>query len=203
MIPFTTNRYIQAVIGSLPILLIVSFGLAAIAYVGALKVGTTYTTHYSYLVSLAERENSTDYTFDGYYALQATDLFAATLARWATTPEVIAAAYDQAGLPPVLDVRQLLRLVAAEKTAPQLVQVTVRGNTPEQTLALTRALLTEIEHNVLVYHDEGIPALRFTVVATEPWSGQQPVAVKVITSTMFVVSLLLGINGVVFWASFK
>lgn len=188
----------------LPVLLLASFLLAAIAFGIAERVGPLPQVHYSYLVSLSEREETPDFEFDGYYALQATDLFAATLAEWLTTPEVVVAAYRAAGLEPgTEDPRALTRLVEARKSAPQLVEVTVKGSSQAEAEALTAGLLVAMERNVALYHDEGIPAVQFGVVATQPFSGQRMIHARLIAVATFFAALILLLNAVLLFGAPK
>lgn len=196
--------YIAAVRGAFLRLLLVSVAVGVLAYAVVHRLGPTYEVHFSYLVSLSERETVPEYQFDGYYALQATDLFAATLARWATTSEVIVAAYSAAGIDsPTDDPRALGRSVAAVKSAPQLVEVTVRGKQRDEVERLAVGLRRVMEQNVARYHDEGIPALHFRVVATEPWVGTTRLSASVIVSAVFIFTFLFGVNGVLLLESLR
>lgn len=191
------KAYWQRVRLALPWLLLASFAAGVVAYVIASSYPPAHQVHFSYLISLSEREAAGEFRFDGFYALQATDLFAQTLARWIQTPEVIVAAYREAGLtPPTENPRQLTRLIKADKTAPQLVQVTVEETSEEKAGQLTTALQTVMEKNVAAYDDQGIPAIAFRVVATDPWAGKNEVSVPVITTATFVFVFLLALNGV-------
>jgi hypothetical protein len=170
----------------------------------ARREGTTHEVYFSYIISLREREAGAAYHFDGYYALQATDLFAATFARWLGAPETIVAAHSRAGLPlPGADARQLSDSVRAERTAPQLVQVTVRGRTSQEARGLAQGLRDVMVRYVDDYHDQGIPALRFSATATNEWTGVRQISLPVIAISTFVFSLLLGVNAVLFWESVR
>jgi hypothetical protein len=198
------SKYWRRVQTALPILLVVSSMAAFVAYLVIRGGGVTYEVHFSYLISLATREDVSEYRFDGYYALQATDLFATTVAQWAKTPEVIVAAHEQAQLPLASqDPRKLLRIVSTAKTAPQLVEVTVYGQDREATLKLAQGLITVIERSVERYHEHGIPALSFRVVATDPWVGVREVSVPLIVGATFLVVLLISVNAVLLIESFK
>ncbi len=197
-------HYWQRVVQTLPLLLATSVGAAVIAYITVQRIGPTHEVHFSYLISLSEREAVPEYRFDGYYALQATDLFAATLAQWAKTPEVIVAAFEAARITRATDDPRLLsRAVSTAKTAPQLVEVTVKSKKRQQAEKLAAGLMTVMEHNIERYHDEGIPALRFRVVATEPWIGTRKLSAPVIVSATLVFTLLFGINAVLLIESLK
>lgn len=202
--PITLNHYRTAVTRHLPLLLGISLLTAVLAYGIATRLGPTHQVHFSYLISLSEREPSTEFRFDGYYALQATDLFATTLARVIGTPEVIVAAHQAAELPlPTTDARQVTRLVRAEKTAPQLVEVTVSGDNQETALRLAEGVKQVVDHEVARYHEQGIPALRFRTVPTAVWPSTQALALPLITVATFVAALFLGINLVLLTESFK
>lgn len=198
------THYRQVVMRRLPVMLLVSFAAAAVAYGITVRTGPTQQVHFSYLVSLNERESASDFRFDGYYALQATDLFAATLARWVQAPEVVVAAFNEAGIPlPTDDPRLLTRYVAAEKTAPQLVQVLVKSDDRELSRQLSAGLQKVMERNIALYHDRGIPAVTFTAVASEPWASSQQPAAGIIAIAVFVAVLLLSVNAVLLFESVK
>lgn len=198
------EHYWEVIKKKLLIILLVSVAAAVAALVIAKQVEPSHEVHFSYLISLSTRDKASDFRFDGYYALQATDLFAATLSRWVTTPEVIVAAYAEANLDlPSDDPRVLVRAVRAEKVAPQLVTVTLRSSTRDRAEALTRGLRRVMERNVARYHDEGVPAVAFTVVATEPWSGIVRLSVPVIVTATFVFTFLIVLNAVLLIESLR
>ncbi len=189
------KEYWQVMRQALPILVVISLAAAVLAYAVAANMAPQYRAHYSYLISLASREERADYRFDGYYAIQATDLFAATLAGWIRSPETIVAAFNRSDLAvPTQNPRDLTRIVKSEKTAPQLVQVTITGTTPQEVEALTGALKQVMEDNVRQYHEQGTPALEFRVMATKPWASVSRVAVPVITAATFVLVFFIALN---------
>ncbi len=186
----------------LPWLLFGSFAAAVVAYAVASSLPAAHQVHFSYLISLSEREAANEFRFDGFYALQATDLFAQTLARWIQTPEVIVAAYQEAGLAsPTENPRELTRLIRADKTAPQLVQVTVEETSKEEALQVAEALQKVMEKNIAEYDTQGIPALAFRVVPTTPWAGQSEISVPIVTVATFVFVFLLALNAVLLFYS--
>lgn len=202
--PQPLSLYWNVLKQKMPILLLISLAAAVVAFVIVRQAGPTYEVHFSYLVSLSEREAADEFRFDGFYALQATDLFAATLARWIATPEVIVAAHAEADIPlQSQDPRQLTRQVAAEKSAPQIVQVTVRGDSEQRAEALARGLRAVMERNIEMYHDEGVPAVTFRAVATPPWLGVWQVAVPVIVSATFIFTFLIAVNGLLLIESLR
>lgn len=186
----------------LPLWLLISFVAAGVTYSVLARRGPTYSVHFSYLVSLAEREVSAEYTFDGFYALQAIDLFTTTLTEWIQAPELLVKAYEAAGIAlPVQDARRLQRSVVATKKAPQLIEVVVSGRDAATAERLAAALVVVTNRNVEVYHEEGAPALQFGVVATEPWTSVVRPTIPIVVGSVFVITLVLLINGQLVWTA--
>lgn len=192
----------HVVLHSLSAMLLLSLLAAAVAYVVTDAMGTTYEVHFSYVVSLSEREPSREFRFDGYYALQATDLFTSTVAEWTQTPEIVVRAMAAAGIAPQgYSSRSLKSLVTAEKAAPQLVHVVVRANDEQSAKKMAQALVNAVMKQVEDYHEKGIPALRFRVVSSEPWVGVSEPATAVIVGATFVFAFFFSLNVRLVWAS--
>jgi hypothetical protein len=198
------HRYWLAWQRQLPWILGLTLLVTMLVYEGAKRLPATQQVHFSYLVSLAERETGSVYQFDGYYALQATDLFTTTVSQWVQTPEVIVAAYQAANLAvPASDPRTLLQHVVATKTAPQLVTVTVKDSDPQVAQKLTEGLQTVMNRNVELYHEQGTPALTFRIVATPSWLGVQRLDVRLITGATFILMLIVASNVVLLRESIR
>jgi len=70
-------------------------------------------------VAPQEREQTQDYQYDGYYALQAADIFSDTVASFFQSPENVVEIYKKAELPlPSEDFKILKKIFTAKKIAP-------------------------------------------------------------------------------------
>lgn len=198
------SHYWRILRQTLPKVVLLSAALAVLVYVISIRTGPSYQVHYSYIVSLSVREEASDFRYDGYYALSATDLFAATLTAWTKTPETLVRAYEISGVKRQNDdPQELVKLVNAEKTGPQIIEVTVRHKKKETAQKLAAGLQAAMLENIGKYHDEGIPAVRFKVITTKSWTGEKSVATGVVSMGTFVFTFLLGINAVLLVESFK
>lgn len=188
----------------LPQLLLLSAAVSLASWMAAERLSRQAEVHFSYLISLSEREAHDAYRFDGYYALSAVNLFSETLAEWVRRPEVVAEAAARAGVGGVpREARALQRLVAAEQAAPQLVAVTVRAGESDSTERLARSLQAVVAENLERYHESGTPALRFRVVASEMWAGQRTVAANVVAAAAFLFTLFAAVNLLIVWESLR
>lgn len=174
-----------------PAILIVSFTCALVAYIVAAKLPVSYDVHLSYVVSMQKREAASDFRYDGYYALSATDLFTATLASWTAQPQTIARAYQAANIPlPTYDMIDLGKRVRAEKSAPGLVNITVLDSSRETAEAIAKGMTEVVSAFILQQNTAGTPAVMFSATAFDPWTGMSRIAPFPIALVIFVFVLL-------------
>lgn len=201
---YISQRYTDAIKQAAPIVLILSLASAIIVYGVAKKWGPEYEVHFSYLVSLSQRETGAEYKFDGFYALQSTESFTATIAKWVSAPEVVVGAYKGANMSvPQGGSRAISQSVRAEKTAPQLVQVTIKDKDEEKARRLAEGVQAVMTKNIETYHQQGTPALTFRVVPTSMWTGKTKLDEKAIAIMTFVAVLVVGLNAVLLTESLK
>jgi hypothetical protein len=53
---------------------------------------------FAFTISQQARQATTDYSYDGYYALRASELVADTMISWLGTPSIVKEVYDDAGI---------------------------------------------------------------------------------------------------------
>ncbi len=155
-------------------LLGISILVATLGYGIAKQFPATYEVNFSYMVSMEQRDESSNFRYDGYYALSATDLFSATLAGVIVSPETIVAAYGGANIPlPTEDTIDLVKSIRSEKVAPQLVRVRVRNASRERAEDISSGLMDAVEGSVDQYNQKGNTAIVFRAIATTPWTSTQ------------------------------
>lgn len=164
------------------------------------RIGARWTVHFSYVVSLKEREATNTYRFDGYYALQAIELFTKTLAEWVVAPEIVAQAHQAAGLPIPSGI---LKVIEAEAAAPQLVRVTVWAGGPAEAEQLAAGLQAVVGDLLQRYDTTGVPAVQFQVVTTQWWGAAAGLNRTMVAVATGLLVLFIGVNLVVLRESLR
>ncbi len=190
---FGLKRTLNRVQSRLPLVLIISVFLAVAVFAMIRNKDPVYEIHFSYLVSLKEREGGEDYRYDGYYALQATDLFTATLAQWIKAPEVVAGVREKAGYPVSNDSKEVVSSVKAVKTAPQLIEVTIVDDDRERAEKILKGL-EDVVSTMIEAYNESDAELVFEMMRTNSWVGQKKLSATIISLLVFVFAVFLGIN---------
>jgi len=113
----------------------------AAAYLWSALQPIRYSTSMSLGVNRANKDATSDYQYDGYYALQAADLFSQTLVSWMQTPSILVEIYRQADLPTDEDsIRGITGRFKTKKVAAQNVVVTYMSPTEEEAERLANAM---------------------------------------------------------------
>lgn len=100
----------------------------------------------TFTIPIPERPPSNEYEFDGFYAIQATERFADTLAGWLSSPDLVAEVYRRAELPsPASSIRRLANVFTTRRLSGQVVEVRFQASTEEQARTILTAVKNVIE----------------------------------------------------------
>lgn len=194
------NNAIESLTHQTPRILIASFIVALLGYSIAAKIPVSYDVHLSYVVSQEGREDTPGFRYDGYYALSATDLFAATLAAWIAQPQTIARAYKAADVSlPTYDAIDLGKHIRSEKAAPGLVNVTIRDSSQNIAESVTRGVANIVPAFIAQQNTTGTPAVTFRGIASDSWTGVSRIAPLPIALVVFMFALFVQILWTLFF----
>ncbi len=112
----------------------------------ATLVPTKFDTSVSFSINRIHQQDTAEYQYDGYYAIQASDLFSQTVLSWFLTPSVLLEIYERAGIDPqVSSIEELTSRFKAKKYSAQ--NIVVRFSERDQATAekISTALTDVIE----------------------------------------------------------
>ena len=91
------------------------------------------------------REETGDYQYDGFYAIQASNLFAETIVSWLETPAVVKEIYEQSGKKDaVLSLSDFAGAFKAKKLSSQNITVKFSSKTEEEAKMLASSLVSVV-----------------------------------------------------------
>lgn len=139
------------------------------AYAWQMLQPVRYSTSMSLGVNRVNADQTPDYQFDGYYALQAADLFSQTLVSWMQTPSILVEIYDQAGLPTGVDsIRGLTSRFNTKKVAAQNVVVTYSSPSQAEAEKLAMAITSVTTRLTATVNRSADNQAFFELVAAKP-----------------------------------
>lgn len=161
--------------------------------VASIRKEPQYFTSLSIAVNRINRQTTTDYQYDGYYALQASDLFSQTLLSWFLTPSVLLDFYQRAGIDPAITTtNQLVSRFRARKFAAQniVIQFTERDRDSAKKLADGISEVVR-ERSASLDSNAGGDAT-FDVVPSQPVIVETKPNVLLNAVAAFIASILIG-----------
>jgi len=128
-------------LGTLSVLIGALLGLVA-----SFVMPTTYQSSLSFTVNQINKQQTEQYQYDGYYALQASDLFSETIVSWFRTPPFLIEVYEKAGVEPdVASLDSLTGRFKMRKFSSQNLVLTFSEPSRENAEKISGAITTLVE----------------------------------------------------------
>ncbi len=147
----------------------------------------------SFSINRTNREATTQYQYDGYYALQASDLFAQTVVSWFSTPSVLLEVYHQANLDPAIQsVNSLPTRFSVRKYSSQNIVVKYTETDKDRATKLADSLKTVMESKASKLNQTSDGKSLFEIVGGTPVIAPAKPNLGLIAAVAAVLSLALG-----------
>lgn len=136
---------------------------------------------------------ATEYQYDKYYALEASDLFADTLAVWLASPSTVQRIYTAAGYEvPEISLKKMARIFKVNRQPTSNVIVTIADTDETKSRKLIDAAVAVTDEYVISQRNDEDPSQFFTIDAGETVTGvlKQNTVINVILGLL--AGLILG-----------
>lgn len=156
-----------------------------------------YLTSLSIAVNRISKQATTEYQYDGYYALQASDLFSQTLLSWFLTPSVLLDFYEQAGVEPnITTTNALVSRFRARKFAAQNIVIQFTERDRDTAAKLAEGISAVVRERSASLDTDASGDATFDVVPSQPVIVEVTPSVALNTIAAFVASILIGLAAV-------
>lgn len=166
-----------------------------IAFVLSATAKPMYVTSLSIAVNRVSKQTVTPYyEYDGYYAIQASDLFSQTLLSWFLTPSVLQEIYSRAGIDPrIQSLTELVGRFRARKFAAQ--NIVVQFSDPDRTAAekLAAAIADVVRERGTALDKTAEGSATFDVVPAAPLVVETRPNIVLHTVATFFASVLIAL----------
>lgn len=150
------------------ILLLVVVATAA-TWVFASSQPTRYGSSQAFAINRINRDTTPDYQFDGYYALQAADLFSQTVVSWFSTPSVLGEVYHEANIDPAIEsLNSLPSRFKVKKYSAQNIVVRVTETSQTRVTKVAAAVKLVMEQKAAQLNQNPDGKSQFTIVGSDP-----------------------------------
>lgn len=153
-----------------------------------------YDASLSFAVERVNKQQTTEYQFDGFYEIQAADLFSQTVISWFLTPSVLFEIYDRADLDPEIgSLDRFANRFKTRKYSPQNIVVRFQEDSREKAEKLSNAIISVVEEKAVHLNRTEEGNSLFNVVGETPVIVESRPNVAVNGIVAFVAGLMLSL----------
>lgn len=188
-----TLEYLKIIKKYYQLIILFSVLLAVATFFFTVRQPARFSSSLSLLVSNNQVQETSDYRFDGYYEVQATDLFSNTVEAWFRSPEVVSAIYEKARVN--LDrsnIKELTKMFRSEKLAPHYVEVRYKTNSETESKQIALAIDNVLAEKTRSLREVSENETSFSVKGGAPVTVLTKPPVFINTITALVMGLFLG-----------
>lgn len=169
----------------------------AAAFIFSYVTPAYYDTSLSFSINRINRQETPQYQYDGYYAIQASDLFSQTVMSWFMTPSVLLEIYDKAKIDPqISSIEMLTSRFKTKQFSPQNIVVRYKERDHETAAKIAAAIGDVIEANATVANQTADQKALFEVVGAKPVIVERKPIIWLNTLIGFVGGFILSILAV-------
>lgn len=153
-----------------------------------------YDTSISFSINQTNKQDTADYQYDGYYAIQASDLFSQTVMSWFLTPSVLLEIYQGAGIDPqISSIDEITSRFKTKKFSPQNIVVRYKERDRETAQKIAAAIVNVIEERAAASNQSSDNKSLFEVKGGEPVIVERQPNVLLNTGIGLVASIVLSL----------
>ncbi|MFA6197548.1 MAG: hypothetical protein WC734_00125 [Patescibacteria group bacterium] len=190
-----TNEHSALLKKYLWLIVIITLLVGASSYVWAKQIPTVYRTSISFAVNRINKQDTAEYQYDGYYAIQASDLFSQTVVSWFYTPSFILEVYDIAGVTPKIDtLEKFTAQFKTKKYSAQNIVVTYPERDRATAEKIANGIIQNVSQRTKSLNQSSEQKALFEVVGAKPVIVEQPSNIPVRTVLGLIVGLVASLG---------
>lgn len=167
------RNFIYIIRRSLIWIVITAVVTGAAGLILALQTPVSYDTSLAFAINRINKQATADYQYDGYYAIQASDLFAQTVTSWIATPSILLEMYERADVDPqIKSLSSFSSRFTTKKYSSQNIGIRFSERDQETAEKLSAAIIGVLSEKTSAINKTADAKALFEIV------GSQPVIVK-------------------------
>lgn len=151
------------------LLIVLTLAVGAAAYLFTALSPTTHKASISFAVNRINKQETAEYQFDGYYAIQASDLFSQTVVSWFYTPSVLLEIFERAGFDPqITSLERFTSRFKTRKYSAQNIVLTFQERERAVTEKIAQAILDIVKERGSSLNQTADRKALFEIVGSKP-----------------------------------
>ncbi len=163
------KQYLKIIKENAKLILIITLLTVLFSFVFSAIKPTKYDASLSLLISPNKTQETDDFKYNGYYALQAGEIIADSTEQWIKSPEFVSAVYQKVQLDPNFrNIKGYAKKFKADKMSSQYVEVKFETDTKEEAEKISQAITKILNNKTEILAENSQEELSFVIVGSQP-----------------------------------
>ena len=163
------KEYIKIIKKNSKLILAVAVIVGLSAFLFSVLQPVKYETSLSLFVNKDKTQETDDFKYDGYYALQAGEIIVGSVVEWLKSPETVNAIYQEAGVErDFKSFKNYTKKFTAKKMSAQYVEVKFKTNSREDAEKISAAIVKITESKIKTLKESSEQELSFSIESGKP-----------------------------------
>ena len=163
------KEYLKIIKKDLKLIIIISIITAMSAFLFSAMKPAVYETSISLAINKNKTQNTDDFKYDGYYALQTSEMLADTIVEWTKSPTIVDSIYQKSGVNQNFkNIKSYTKKFTAKKMSSQHVEVKFKSDTKENAEKISLAVVEIISAKTKTLEENSGKEIAFSVSSENP-----------------------------------
>lgn len=163
------KEYLKIIKKNSKLILIIGIITAVSAFIFSIAQPIKYETSLSLSIIKDKTQVTDNFKYDGYYALQTSEIIADSTEQWLKSPETVDAIYKEAQVDlEFKNIKSYTKKFIARKMSSQQVEVKFKTNTQEEAEKISQAVVGAINNKVKTLKESSKQEISFSVDSENP-----------------------------------
>ena len=163
------KEYLKIVKKNFKLIIIIGIITAVSAFVFSVAQPIEYETSLSLTIAKDKTQTTDDFKYDGYYALQSSEIMANSIEQWLKSPETVNAIYRRAQVDSEFkNIKSYTKKFIAKKMSSQYVEVKFKSSATEEAKKISTATTEIINAKVEKLKESSEQEISFLVSSENP-----------------------------------
>ncbi len=163
------KEYIKIIKKKAKLILTIGVVVAVSALLFSVFKPIKYETSLSLFINKNKTQQTDDFKYDGYYALQAGEVIADSVQQWLKSPETVDAIYQKARIDPSFkNIKSYTKKFNAKKMSAQYVEVKFESDSKEEAGKISSAVAEVIKDKIKNLEENSEEELSFSIESENP-----------------------------------
>jgi capsular polysaccharide biosynthesis protein len=160
---------IKIINNKIKIIAAISIITAMSAYIFSFIQPAVYETSLSLLIGKEGTQETDDFKYDGYYALQTSEILADSIQQWMKSPETVDEIYKEAGVDREFEsIKSYSKKFTAKKMSPQYAEIKFKASERDEAEKISSAIVKVINNKTRKIQENSNEEISFKVESGSP-----------------------------------